>query len=260
MPRRPIFSLALALLLVTPVSLCADPVDDLISGQMQSQNIPGLSLAVVRHGKVVKAAGYGLADRRRRTPAIPDTVYRIASVSKQFIAAGVMLLAQEGRIGVDDPIIRYVKDAPATWHRITIRHLLTHTSGLVRESPNFDPGRADSDVEIVSSTYALPLRFEPGAKWEYGNVGYSVLAELITVASGRPWTEYIRDRVLEPLAMRSTYPTNTTEPIPNRAVGYTDNNELKPVEEWLALGPSGGYLSTVLDLAKWDAALYTTRF
>lgn len=120
----------------------ADDVDDFILREMERQNIPGLSLAVVRDGEILKATGYGLADRRLEIPSAPETVYRIASVSKQFIATGVMLLAQEGRLGLEDSVAQYLVNAPAAWDGITVRHLLTHTAGLVREGPGFTYARA----------------------------------------------------------------------------------------------------------------------
>ena len=114
-----------------------------------------------------QGCGYGVADRKTNTPATPETVYKIASVSKQFIATGIMLLVQEGRLGVDDPVKKFIADVPAAWTRITIRHLLTHTSGLVREPPAFSPFRADSDADLIKSAYATPLVFTPGEKWRY---------------------------------------------------------------------------------------------
>jgi CubicO group peptidase (beta-lactamase class C family) len=237
----------------------ADPTDEFIRAQMKAQNIPGLSLAVLQDGKIVKAAGYGLADRERKTPVTPETVFRIASVSKQFIAAGLMLLVQEGRLGADDSINKYLADAPAAWKGITLRHLLSHTSGLVREAPGFSPTKIQIDADVIRSAYSQPLRFAPGEKYEYGNLSYFIAAELIHRVSGRPWTEFLHEKLFKPLAMHRTYPTNTTQPVPDRARGYSDNEKLQPVDEWPALRASGAFLSTVLDLAKWDAALYTDQ-
>src|SRR5688572_2567697 len=100
---------------------------------MDEFHIPGLSLAVIKRGETVKVAGYGFADAGGKIPATPDTVYKIGSVSKQLIATGIMLLVQEGTLALDDPISKYLSGTPASWAPITIRHLLTHTSGLVRE-------------------------------------------------------------------------------------------------------------------------------
>lgn len=235
----------------------ADQVDDFIRAGMRRQKIPGLSLVVLRNGQIIKAEGYGFADIKRRIPATPETVYRIASVSKQFIAAGIMVLVQDGRLSLDDSVRKYLEGAPATWSGITIRHLLTHTSGLVREAPGFDPFKIQSDAQVIRTAYPLPLRFAPGENWEYSNTGYFVLAEIIRIVAGRPWTEYLRDAVFKPSGMNSTWPTNTTEPVPNRGQGYVDNDAPRNAPNWVALRPSGAFLSTALDLAKWDAMLYT---
>jgi CubicO group peptidase (beta-lactamase class C family) len=186
-------------------------------------------------------------------------VYKIASVSKQFIAAGIMVLVQEDRLGLGDSVRQYVEGAPPSWSGITIRHLLTHTSGLVREAPGFDPFKVQSDAAVINTAYPLPLRFAPGEKWEYSNTGYFVLAEVIRTVTRRPWSEYLRDAVFRPSGMTSTWPTNTAERVPNPAQGYVDNDALREAPEWLALRPSGAFLSTVMDLAKWDATLYTDK-
>lgn len=251
--------LLLLLLLATPafVNQQTDRTDRFIQAEIRRQNIPGLSLAIVKDGKIIKTGGYGFANIAEKIPAAPETVYKIASVSKQFIAAGVMLLVQEGRIQVTDSVTKYIEDAPETWSGITIRHLLSHTSGLAREAPGFDPRKAQSDADVIRTAYRLPLRFAPGERWDYSNLGYFVAAELIRQVSGRPWTEYLAQRIFTPLGMTSTYPTNTQRAVPHKARGYVDNDELRDAAEWVALRPSGAFISTVLDLAKWDAALHT---
>ena len=260
MPRRRILCFFLALLLlIAPVLARADKTDDFVIAQLKRQNIPGLSLAIVKDGKIIKAAGYGVANLKFNTAATPETVYKIASVSKQFIATGIMLLVQEGRLGLDDPVSNYLEGTPATWKAITIRHLLTHTSGLVREAPGFDPFKIQSDVDVIKSAYPLPLRFAPGTREEYGNLGYFALAEIIRKVSGRPWIEYLSEMVFKPAGMQTTYPTNTTVSLPNMAKGYVDNDKLLDAKDWPALRPSGAFFSTVLDLAKWDGILYTDR-
>ena len=171
MPRRRILCFFLVLLLlIAPVLARADKTDDFVTAELKRQNIPGLSLAIVKDGKIIKAAGYGVANIKFNTVATPETVYKIASVSKQFIATGIMLLVQEARLGLDDRVSKYLEGTPATWNGITIRHLLTHTSGIVREAPGFDPYKTISDAELIKTAYGLPLRFGPGEKWEYGNV------------------------------------------------------------------------------------------
>ncbi len=256
MNRRPVCLLAaLALLLFIPVRAIADPVDEYVKKQIAASRLPGLSLAIIKNGAVLKAAGYGFADVEQKVEAQADTVYKIGSVSKQFLAAGIMLLVQDGRLTLEDSIARYLKDAPLAWHYITIRHALTHTAGLVRESPAFAPTRIQSDADLIAAAYSQPLRFQPGQKWEYSNVGYFILADIIRVVSGRQWTDFMRERVFAPVDMPSTWPTNTTRALPKRAVGYTGNDNSRRADDWPALRASGAFLSTVLDLAKWDAQL-----
>jgi CubicO group peptidase (beta-lactamase class C family) len=238
----------------------ADPTDDFIAMQMRSQNIPGLSLAIVKDGTVVKVQGYGLADIKGKVAATPDTIYDIASISKPLVATGLMLLVQEGVLSIDDLITRHLDDVPRSWRGITIRHLLTHTSGLVRDAPGYEQYRDRDDSEVITTAYSLPLRFAPGEKWEYSNAGYSPLARIITKVTGRPWADYLAEKIFRPAGMISTYPVNTKAPLPNRARGYADNDTLKEANQRRALLPSGGFLSTVVDLAKWDALLDSDAF
>src|SRR5262249_18758150 len=151
------FSLLVILpLLLQTTAVRADKVDDYVKAEMRKQRIPGLSLAVVKEGKVIKAEGYGRANVEHNVPAQPETVYKIASVSKQFIATGIMLLVQEGKIGLDDKVGKYLTGTPESWNSITIRHLLTHTSGIVREAPGFDPFKDQKDVDVIKSAFPLP--------------------------------------------------------------------------------------------------------
>jgi CubicO group peptidase (beta-lactamase class C family) len=257
MRRKPTLFLAVVLSLTASVFAQSDKTDDFIKAEMKRQRIPGLSLAIVKEGKIIKAAGYGVANIPQRTSVKPETVFKIASVSKQFIATGVLLLVQDGRIGLDDRVSKYLEGTPATWEATTIRHLLTHTAGLVREAPAFDGLKVQSDADVIQSAYSSPLLSKPGDKWEYSNTGYFALAEVIRKVSGRPWDEYLSEKVFRPSGMTTTWVTTTKENVPNRAVGYQDNDRLLEGPEWSALRPSGAFLSTVLDLAKWDAVLYT---
>lgn len=238
----------------------ADRVDDYITARMSQERIPGVSLAVLKNGKLVKMEGYGLANLELQARATPKTVYKIGSVSKQFIAAGIMLLRKEGTLSLDDSITKYLPDAPESWKPITVRHALTHTGGLIRESPAFAPLKAQRDAEVIRAAYASPLRFLPGEKGEYSNLGYFILAEIITRASGKPWPQYLQDRVFAPLGMNSTRTTTIEDLVPHRASGYdwTDNKQ-QNASFMLGVRPSGAFLSTVEDLAKWDAALYSDR-
>ena len=250
----------LVLLFVVTVTAQADKVDDYVKAEMQRQHIPGISIAVIKDGKIIKAEGYGLANVELNVPARPETVFKIGSVSKQFIATGILLLIQEGKISLDDKISKFLEGTPDTWKDITVRHLLTHTSGIVREAPGFDPLKIQDDADVIKTAYPLPLRFAPGEKWEYCNVGYFTLAEILHKISGKPWGDYLGERLFSPLEMNATRTTTMTDIVQNRANGYVwRNGKLANAEIYFALRPSGAFLSTVLDLAKWDAALYTDK-
>jgi CubicO group peptidase (beta-lactamase class C family) len=239
-------------------SACADEVDDYVTAQMERQRIPGLSLAVLKDGKPVKVMGYGVANLELGTRAAPETVYQIGSVSKQFIAAGIVRLVAEGKVSFDDSIRKYLGDAPETWQGITIRHLLTHTSGLVRESPDLQL-KTQSVMDAIRAGYATPLAFEPGEKLQYSNLGYFVLAEVISQAAQIPWPRYLQEHIFTPLGMSATRTTTVEELVPHRASGYhwMDTNNYQNAQIVPGVRPSGAFLSSVLDLAKWDAALYS---
>jgi CubicO group peptidase (beta-lactamase class C family) len=256
--KRHVF--ALALLFTLSVAVQADKVDDYVKAQMERQHVPGVSIIVIKDMKIVKSEGYGLANVELNVAARPDTVYKIGSVSKQFIATGIMLLVEDGKISLDDPVSKYLEGTPETWKPITLRHLLTHTSGIVREAPGFDPLKIQNDADVIKTAYPLPLRFTPGEKYEYCNVGYFSLAEIIHKVSGKSWPEFLHDRVFAPLGMNATRTTDMTDLVSNRANGYVwRDGKLQNAGIYFALRPSGAFLSTVLDLAKWDAALETRK-
>lgn len=200
---------------VATQSAQTDPVDDFITAEMKRQRILGISLAIIKNGAVVKAAGYGYADVERKIPSTPDTVYKIGSLTKQFIASGIMSLVQQGRITLDAPVTNFIATAPRTWTPITIRHLLTHTSGLKRDigdGNEYVIGR--TDAELVASAFSQPLVFAPGAKGQYSNLGYTVLGEVIRSVTGKQWNDYLADDVFATAGLRHTAPY--TEPVQGR--------------------------------------------
>ncbi|HKP15970.1 MAG TPA: serine hydrolase domain-containing protein, partial [Gemmatimonadaceae bacterium] len=136
----------------------------------------------------------------------------------------------------------------------------THTSGVLREGPAFDPLKVQPDSVVIRSAFSVPLEFSTGTKYQYCNVCYFTLADVIARTSGKPWNEFLAERVFRPLGMRDTRPTTTTDLVPHRARGYVwSGGGYTNAMEFLALRPSGAFLSTVADLAKWDAALYDDR-
>jgi D-alanyl-D-alanine carboxypeptidase len=240
-------------------------LDKYVQEKMRSDHIVGLSLAVMKDGQVIKVKGYGFANIETHTPATPNTAYKIASISKQFLASAIMLLVAEGKVSLDDPVSKYLPDVPESWKAMKVRHVLNHTSGLPPQRdkddpPGFEPYKSDSDIDTIRRAYPVPLGAAPGDQWHYSNLGYFVVGEIITQASGQPWSDFIASRIFSPVGMTATRTTSTTDIIPNRSAGYEiKDGKLINAENWIALRPSGAFFTTVLDMAKWDVALYTDK-
>lgn len=241
-----------------------DEVDDYIMVRMEREHLPGLSLAVLKNGKLIKLKGYGYADLELSVPTSPESVYQVGSITKQFTAAAILLLVQEGRINLDQGIGKYLDGAPEIWNDITIRNLLTHTSGLPSEGiPTTDKTMfADyTEEEVVKSAKALPLRSPPGTKYSYGNLEYDLLAIIIERVSGKPYADFLQERIFRPLNMTSTRINDRSAIVANRARAYLwargSLQRCEPqVSPTMFIG-SGSMISTVADLGKWDAALYS---
>ena len=254
------FLLLVAFLLAAVAPACAQEVDEVVKQWMERQHVPGVAIAVLKDGAVIKVQGYGLADLEHRVPVRADTVFKIGSVSKQFLATGIMLLVQDGRLALDDKISKHLPGTPAAWEGITVRHRLTHTAGLAREAPGFDTQKLQPDLDVIATAYPVPLRYAPGDRHEYSNLGYFMLGEIISQVSGKPWSDFLRERIFAPLGMTNTRVTTLTEIIPNRARGYAWRDaRLQNEDDWPAVRPSGAFISTVSDLAKWEAALLGDR-
>ena len=256
---------ALVPLVFSPVTARPDTVDDYIEAEMKKRQIPGVALAVVQYGKIIKVKGYGLANVEHNVPVALDTVFRLASMTKQFTATAMMLLVEKGKVGLDEKITKYLPNAPDTWTDMTVRHLLTHTAGL-KGSPWRRVGRArltdyttDQIFEYISE---LPLDFVPGEQWRYSDQGYFLLGMIIERVSGKRWRDFLTECIFEPLGMTATTVLDQWEIIKNRAASYTlRGGKLAHLRRnWQDELPSGtGILSTVQDLAKWDAALSTEK-
>jgi D-alanyl-D-alanine carboxypeptidase len=261
-PKWFLLSFLSVFLIVSSISAqTADKIDEFVKSEMQKQHIPGVSIAVVKNGKIIKLKSYGLANVEINAPVTNETVFKIGSISKPIIAMGIMLLVEEGKISLDDKVGKYLAGTPESWKDITVRHLLSHTSGIVREAPGFNPFKIQPDIDVIKTAYPLPLNFTPGEKYEYCNVGYFTLAEIIRQVSGKSWSEFLTERIFKPLGMNSTRTTAFDEIVPNRANGYSfSNNKLSNAEVFLALRPSGAFLSTISDLVKLEEALAGKSF
>jgi len=206
----------------TPAS--TDQIDRFVTAELERQRIPGMAVAVLRGDSVLLARGYGLADRERRVPATDSTLFAIGSVTKQFAAASIVLLAQQGRLKLDDPIAKYLPEGARVWQGVTIQHLLTHTSGIPEDSA-VDPSRDYSETELVRSAAAQPLQFNPGELESYSSTGYVLLGVIIRRATGTFWGDFVHDRIFRPLSMPTARLTSETGNVTNRAAGYALVND-----------------------------------
>ncbi len=267
--RKPVVAITavvLELLLMTHAVAAdgANPsemADAYITSVMAKQKIPGLSVGVIRNGRLVYSKGYGLANVELNVPAASDSVYDIGSITKDFTATAIMMLVEEQRVHLDDPISKHLKQLPDSWQKVTIRGLLTHTSGITNylSVPNFAvlalrPTTPDELLRLVADD---PLRFQPGDKWEYSNTGYYLLGLVIEHASGESFGEFLRKRILLPVGMTATRVNDLGAVIKGRASGYQlEGGELRNARPWDPswAGAAGGLISTVPDLARWVAA------
>jgi CubicO group peptidase (beta-lactamase class C family) len=189
-----------------------------------------------------------------------ETLFQSGSLGKQFTAAAAMLLVEDGKLSLFDPVAKFLPDAPESWRAITVYHLLTHTSGIPGyTAPTLDLRRDYSEDELARLAYALPLEFPAGARWNYSNTGYLLLGIVIHEASGRFYGDVLRERVFEPLGMKTARIISEEEIVPNRAAGYRlVNGELKN-QEWVAprlnTTADGSLYLSALDLVAWDAGL-----
>lgn len=258
----PTLSLFVVLLLL-PLAGRADKIDDYIRTEMQKQHIPGLSIAIVRNGQVARTKGYGLSNLELKTPVTRDTAFMSGSMGKQFTAAAVMLLVEDGKIDLDKKISRYLPKTPESWSEITVRHLLTHTSGLKDYQPDIDFSRDSTDAEMVALFAKYPLDFPTGEHWSYSNLGYVVLGILVKQVSGKFYGDLLQERVFKPLEMTATRIQTEADLVPNRAAGYhwtPDGwkNQEHVTQTWNQTA-DGSLLVTASDLAKWDMALTNRR-
>ena len=260
--RRGLMPLLGLLLMTRLLPAPADPADDYIRAQMARRHIPGMTVAVALNGRIIKLRGYGLASLELNAPAKADTVYPLGSVSKQFTAVGVVLLTREGKVGLDDPISKYLSDLPSAWQAITVRQLLNQTSGVPEWNPDTDKDpllKAYPLAEIVRRAAAKPLAFAPGTHYEYSNTNYSLLAGVIEKASGKPYGDFLQERLFHPLGMTATGIYDPQIVVRGRATGYDRaggrlyNNLILFDPSYLA--GSGGLQSTAGDLLRWQAAL-----
>jgi CubicO group peptidase (beta-lactamase class C family) len=244
----------------------SERVDDYVQEHMKEYHVPGVSVAILKHGNVILSKGYGMANVELGVPATKDTVYQLASVTKQFTATGIMMLAEDGKLSLDDRITQHLSDLPTAWNAVTVRHLLSHTSGIKNYTSTqaYDKSVHDdlTHREMLDLVAKEPLEFKPGEKFAYSNTGYFLLGMLIEKITGKKYGEFLAERIFDRIGMKHTRVNDLTAIIPNRAHGYSfhdgillNGDYVNPTQTFAA----GALVSTATDLAKWDAALYTGR-
>ncbi len=253
---QPRLILLLLLCITTIAGAQVDSTDIIVNKMIAEQKITGMSLAVVLNGKPIVNKGYGLANVEHSVPINAQTVIRLGSVSKQFFSTAILKLMEEGKLSIEDSVHKFFPDAPASWRPIQVKHLMSHTSGLKREGPAYANHIIQPDIVIIRSAYSLPLDFQPGERYQYCNLAYFMLAEIIAQRSGMPWQDYIREKLFLPAGMKNTGMTDFYPIIPNRASGYMHRKGvLVNADAMYAVRPSGGFLSTSNDMILWDKVL-----
>ncbi|MFC1562041.1 serine hydrolase domain-containing protein [candidate division KSB1 bacterium] len=235
-------------------------VDSLLSRYIVDRH-PGAAVAVIQDGRIVHKNGYGLANLTTKEPIRPETCFLLASVSKQFTAMAIMILAEENLISLDDTIDTYFPEIPRGWRNITITHLLTHTSGLPDRFWLIGYGEGFLNQDILDRLIEHRLLDHlPGKRFKYSNSGYNLLAMIVEQVSGVPFRVFMEERVFKPLDMDHTVVYDETEPfIENRAVAYRPLRRgfYRRNDFLLYTTGASGVFSSVEDLFKWDQALYS---
>src|SRR6478672_7842825 len=239
-------------------------VDSVANAAVAEHRTAGVSIAVVKNGRPILEKGYGFADLENDVPATAETVYRIGSVTKQFTSAAIMRLMEQGKLSLDDTLQKFLPNFPAQGNRVTIRHLLNHTSGI-KSYTNLGPKwarvvRLDLAPDSVVALFANePFDFKPGDEWRYDNSGYFLLGMIIEKLSGKPYGQYVQDELFTPLGLKSTIYCDQAPLIKHRAQGYAT----RPGGRFINAEPlsmtqpyaAGSLCSTVTDLAAWTLAL-----
>lgn len=257
----------LALTLLSPVALFAQDIDvartdQIVQSYVTAKQFMGSAL-IARNGQILLDKGYGYADLEWQIPDTPETKFRLGSMTKQFTAAGILLLEERGKLSTDDIVKKYMPDAPAAWDKITIYNLLTHTSGI----PNFtsfpdyrsSEGTPTTPAQLVARFRDKPLDFQPGEKWSYSNSGYVLLGYLIEKISGQTYQNFIQENFFKPLGMNDSGYDSNSAIILNRASGYAPGPGGPVNAGYIDMSipfSAGALYSTTHDLLRWDEALY----
>ena len=239
-------------------------IDEFVTAEMQRQHVPGVAIAVVKDGKVLKAQGYGFANVEHDVPVTIETTFESGSLGKQFTASGIMLLLEGGKLALADSITKFFPDAPESWKPITLRHLLTHTSGIPDYTDaTFDYRKDYTEDELARMAYALKLEFPAGSRWNYSNTGYVLLGIIIHKVSGQFYGDLLADRVFKPAGMQTTRVISEEDIVPHRAAGYRWVEGALKNQEWVAptlnTTADGSLYFSIRDLLAWDETVSARR-
>jgi CubicO group peptidase (beta-lactamase class C family) len=251
----------------SPAGTLTARIDSMAAAALTSWPAVGLSIAVVRGGDTIVMRGYGRADLEHDVPATAQTVYRIGSITKQFTAVAILQLIEQGKLTLDDTLQRFLPDFPAQGNRVTIRHLLTHTSGIKSYTslgPEWqDKMRLDlTHAQLVALFRDKPFDFAPGARFLYDNSGYYLLGMIVERVSGLAYAEYLNQRLFTPLGLRATAYCDDRTVLPHRASGYElDSGTFVNASPLSMTQPfaAGALCSTVGDLVAWQRSLHAHR-
>jgi CubicO group peptidase (beta-lactamase class C family) len=243
-------------------------IDSVVTAEMSKNHNVGVSVGIELGDEVLLAKGYGFADLEHSVPALAETVYRIGSITKQFTAVAIMQLVEQGKLRLDDELVRFVPDFKTYGHRVTVHHLLTHTSGIKSYTsigPRFwnEASRLDLTHDQMLALFRdEPFDFAPGTKYLYNNSGYYLLGMIIEQVSGMPFPRYLEEKVLAPLGLAATSYCDNDRLIPHRAAGYEVREGTVVNDGLISMntpGAAGAMCSTVLDLLAWQRSFNQAR-
>jgi len=251
-------------LLAPKLPAATNQLASLIENEMSAHHVAGVACLVLRSGHPAETFFAGSANMEWPSSVDAQTVFEIGSVSKQFAAAAILLLAEDGKLSVDDPIAKFFTNTPTSWKGITVRHLLTHTSGLKNYDglDGFELRQHLTQAQFITRLAAQPVNFAPGEKWSYCNSGYNLLGYIVENVSAKNYWAFLQERIFTPLQMTNTTRRDPWLVIPRRAAGYEFKDGRHQARDYdlTDLFAAGAIVSTVSDLAKWDAALLGTKF
>ncbi|QYO67625.1 serine hydrolase domain-containing protein [Leptolyngbya sp. 7M] len=257
------FVLFILTLFILGSSVYADEMDNVVRRLMKERNIPGAAVAVIKNGKPERVRTYGLASLEFQVPVTEQTVFEIGSVSKQITAGAIMLLVQDGKIQLDARISQYLPNTPPAWENVTVRHLLTHSSGIRNYTglTGFELSKRLTAEQFIKQLSEYPLEFIPGEKSSYSNSGFNLLAYIIEARSDKRYMDFLNERIFRPLGMERTGDRDPRHIIRGRATGYEWVNDgyIGRDGNLTDLIGAGSIVSTIRDLAKWEAALHNDQ-